>query len=136
MTSEIKRLCISQDTPIVEAMQIINNGVAQIALVVDQQLHLEGTLTDGDIRRGILKGYGLDAPVGSLMNRQFRSSNIKTKHEELVKLMVRETLHQLPILDDQGKVVKILLLDELLHPKELTNNVVIMAGGKGTRLRP
>lgn len=136
MFNQIHQLYISADTPVLEAMRIISNGGAQIALVVDQQHRLKGTLTDGDIRRGMLSGKGLDAKAGALMNRQFISVNNRVNREKLLEIMQRDILHQVPILDDQGKVVKLMLLQELFQPEELSNHVVIMAGGKGTRLRP
>lgn len=117
-------------------MRVIDHGAAQIALVVDEQQRLLGTLTDGDIRRGLLHGETLDTPVERLMNRQFRSVRIGEDQEAVVEMMRREVLHQIPVLDAVGRVVKLLLLQELLAPVQLPNAIVIMAGGKGTRLRP
>ena len=117
-------------------MRVIDHGAAQIGLVVDEQQRLLGTLTDGDIRRGLLHGETLDTPVERLMNRQFRSVRIGEDQEAVVEMMRREVLHQIPVLDAVGRVVKLLLLQELLAPVQLPNAIVIMAGGKGTRLRP
>ena len=133
---DLQNLKLSPTTQALEAMRIIDRGAAQIALVVDEQERLIGTLTDGDIRRGLLHGETLDAPVERLMNRNFRSVR-STEDQGLVYQMMRqEVLRQIPVLDTCGRVVKLLLLQELLNPHQLTNAVVIMAGGKGTRLRP
>ena len=117
-------------------MQIINNGASQIALVVDKDQYLLGTLTDGDIRRGLLCGANLKSPVDQLMNRHFSSIRETDSKEVALEMMRREGLRQVPVLDVQGRVVHLLLLKELLYPIYQDNAVVIMAGGKGTRLRP
>jgi dTDP-glucose pyrophosphorylase len=119
-----------------EALMVIDRGAAQIALVVDDQQLMLGTLTDGDIRRGLLDGETLEAPAERLMNRQFRYVLSGEDHAEVLEMMRREVLHQIPVLDAHGRVVELLLLQELLTPAQLPNAVVIMAGGKGTRLRP
>lgn len=117
-------------------MRIIDLGAAQIALVVDETQRLLGTLTDGDIRRGLLHGETLDTPVERLMNREFRFVRSGEDQAAVLEMMRRDVLRQIPVLDAEGRVVELLLLQELLAPAQLPNAVVIMAGGKGTRLRP
>lgn len=117
-------------------MRVIDRGSAQIALVVDEKQRLLGTLTDGDIRRGLLHGSSLATPVDQLMNRCFRFVHTSEDQASVLEMMRREKLLQIPVLDANGRVVELLLLQELLRPPQLSNAVVIMAGGKGTRLRP
>ncbi len=133
---DLQALQLAPVTPVLEAMRIIDRGAAQIALVVDDQQRLLGTLTDGDIRRGLLHGETLEAPVERLMNRQFRFVRSGDDQAAVLEMMRREVLRQIPVLDGQGRVVELLLLQELLAPAQLPNAVVIMAGGKGTRLLP
>ena len=133
---DLNSLLITLGTPVHEAMRIIDQGAAQIALVVDEQQRLVGTLTDGDIRRGLLKGETLKAPTERLMNSDFRSVGSSDDQGVVLEMMRREVLRQIPVLDQEGRVVELLLLQELLNPQQLSNAVVIMAGGKGTRLRP
>ena len=133
---DLNKIQIASTTPVLQAMSIIDQGAAQIALVVDDQQRLLGTLTDGDIRRGLLHGETLDAPVERLMNRQFRCVRRSDDQDLVLEMMRREALRQIPMLDIHGRVVKLLLLQDLLNPQQLTNPVVIMAGGKGTRLLP
>ena len=133
---DICSLQLSPATPVMEAMRVIDRGAAQIALVVDDQMRLLGTLTDGDIRRGLLKGLTLDAPVDCLMKRKFHFVRSGHNHEEVLQVMRQNALRQIPVLDSLGRVEELLLLNELIAPTELPNSVVIMAGGKGTRLRP
>lgn len=132
----ISEISISSDLSVVDAMRIINKGSAQIALVVDQNQRLIGTLTDGDIRRGLLHGKSLYSPVSHLMNHNFRFVNRGDNKKDVLEMMRREVLSQIPVLDSDGRVIELLLLQEFMQPQELPNAVVIMAGGKGTRLRP
>lgn len=133
---DIHKVCVAPKQSALDVMRIIDQGAAQIALVVDEQRRLLGTLTDGDIRRGLLHGETLEAPAERLMNRKFRSACSSDDQGAVLKMMRREVLRQIPVLDEQGRVVELLLLQELLNPQQLSNAVVIMAGGKGTRLRP
>ena len=132
----VSHISIGLNASVLEALRVIENGSAQIALVVDDKKCLLGTLTDGDIRRGLLRGETLEAPVHLFMNRQFRFVRSGDDQAVVLKMMRREKLGQIPVIDSEGRVVQVLLLNELLAPAQLPNAVVIMAGGKGTRLRP
>lgn len=136
MIDNLRDIQLAPATPIAEALSIIDRGGAQIALVVGEQQRLLGTLTDGDIRRGLMHGETLEAPAERLMNRQFRFVRSGEDHAAVLDMMRRDVLRQIPVLDAQGRVVQLLLLQELLAPAQLPNAVVIMAGGKGNRLRP
>lgn len=117
------------------AIEIIDRGAAQIALVTESD-RLIGIVTDGDVRRGLLRGESMDAPVTNIMRRDFRSLPANASPAKALALMQRETLHQIPALDKTGKVVRLFLLNDLIKPQKLPNSVVIMAGGEGKRLRP
>jgi dTDP-glucose pyrophosphorylase len=132
----IKTLFVSTDATLQEAIKIIDHGAAQIALVVDEDEILLGTLTDGDIRRGLIKGYDLQSPVGKLMNREFCSLSEDVTENRAVQLMNEKDLHHIPVISSQGQVIKIYLMKELLKQDKFPNSVVIMAGGEGNRLRP
>ena len=136
MTIDINALLISKTTSILEAMRIIGEGAAQVALVVDENKKLLGTITDGDIRRGLLRGETLNSEAANVMNSEFKFADSKLSTDVIIKTMQSYSLRQMPMLDDEKKVVDILLLDKLLTPEKLANPIVIMAGGKGTRLRP
>lgn len=136
MTFEISNFFVTPDLSLQMALKVIDQGAAQIALVVDKQERLLGTLTDGDIRRGLLQGASLETPAEQLMNRHFRFVRSSDDQAVVLEMMRREVLRQIPVLNHQGRVVQLLLLDELLSTPQFSNAVVIMAGGKGTRLRP
>jgi len=132
----ISEISIGPEHSVLEAMKIIDLGAAQIVLVVDDQQRLLGTLTDGDIRRGLLHGMNLDMAVERVMNRRFRFVDSGVDKGVVLEMMRREALRQIPVLNVEGQVVQLLLLEELLAPARLRNAVVIMAGGRGTRLWP
>ena len=129
-------LFVSPSDSALEALKVVDSGSVQIALVVDSCRRLLGILTDGDIRRALLHGETLDSPVARLMNPKFRFVRSGIDKSEATEMMRREMLGQLPVLDADDRVVELLLLQEMLAPVQLPNAVVIMAGGKGTRLRP
>lgn len=131
----IQDYCVSPLSTLRKAVEIIDRGAAQIALITDSD-SLIGIVTDGDVRRGLLLGESLDAPVTNIMRRDFRSLPANATAAEALALMQRETLHQIPVLDEAGKVVHLFLLEDLIKPQKLPNSVVIMAGGEGKRLRP
>lgn len=119
-----------------EALEVIDAGGVQIALVTDADDRLKGVVTDGDIRRAILEGVDLDTAVQSVMNENPITARPQQDRQSLIDRMKARRIHQIPIVDDDGRVVGIEVLDDLLEPEARPNPVVIMAGGLGTRLRP
>ena len=131
-----KEILIQKDATIHEAIKKIDSASLQIVLVVDDELRLLGTVTDGDIRRGILKGLPYEEPVVKVMNSSPITTIQNVSKEETLKLMQGQQVTRIPILDGKGQVVGIEILGELLKPKSKENIVVLMAGGMGTRLKP
>jgi len=132
---DIKDYCVSPHATLRQAVEIIDRGAAQIALVTDSD-RLIGIATDGDVRRGLLRGESLEATVTNIMRQDFRFLPASATAADALAFMQRETLHQIPALDETGKVVHLFLLEDLIKPQRLPNSVVIMAGGEGKRLRP
>jgi len=131
--TKFKKYFISSTSSIKEAMLVIDQNASQVALVVDAE-RLQGIITDGDIRRALLRGQTLDQPVKMIMQKKFRFLPETATKQEALNLMLSETLRHIPILDKDGFVKKLFLLEELMKPSSLSNDVVIMAGGKGKRL--
>lgn len=127
---------VTPQTPILEVLKIIDVNARQIALVVDQDDRLLGTVTDGDIRRGLLKGKGLNDPVSTVMNSYPTVASPYDHRDNILALMKIKKLHQIPVVDEDGRIVHVEILDHLLQPVKRDNWVVLMAGGLGTRLRP
>ena len=133
---DIQILQLTKSACLNEAIKVIEVGNVQIAFVVDEHKRLIGTVTDGDIRRALLRGESLDTPVKKIMFRDFCALPVNATEEEALALMRLKTLHQIPVIDEQGHLVRLFLIEELISPKTYPNSVVIMAGGEGKRLRP
>ena len=132
----IENIKLKQNATIKEALGIIDSGAMQIALVVDDNDKLLGTLTDGDIRRGILRGLDLDSSIETIVFKEPAIAKISSTKEEILKLELSRKLHKIPVVDDNGRVLGIKEIEELVEPKIKTNRVILMVGGLGTRLRP
>ena len=119
-----------------EAIRNLDASALQIALVVTADGHLVGTLTDGDIRRGLLRGLDLAMPIESIIFRTPFVVPPALGRDLVLELMQANHLRQLPIVDAEHRVVGLHLWDEITSPMQKPNRMVVMAGGKGTRLRP
>jgi len=133
---KIENIKLTSNSTLKEALKIIDFGAIQIALVVDVENKLIGTITDGDIRRGILKGMALDDSVESIINRKPTVCSVNDSKEDILKIAVEKKIYQIPVVDLDGVLIGIDEVDELIKPTEHPNTVVLMAGGLGTRLRP
>ena len=143
MSSDISAMCLTLSDPIRQAIVRIDRTRWKIALVVDNERHLLGTITDGDVRRAILAGMDLDSPVKTLLDRRAPTAHptpltasVGTSRADLLSMMNEYTLRHIPVVDESGRVVDVVLLDDLVREEELPLRAVIMAGGYGTRLRP
>lgn len=131
-----KKTLITPDTSIIKAIKIIDQAALQIALVINEKQQLLGTVTDGDIRRAILKRLNLDAPVSKIMNTKPRFVGREQAREKAVSLMKNSKIRQIPVVDDNQRLVGLEIADELINPPLRENRVIIMAGGLGRRLKP
>ena len=128
---------IPTDATIRGAIETINDGGYEIALIADDEDKLLGTVTDGDIRRGVLDGLDMSARVEKIMNRDPLVASPDTSHGDLLKKMNAKLLRQIPLLDDTRRVVGLGHIRDLTPPVEMRDNrVVLMAGGLGERLMP
>jgi dTDP-glucose pyrophosphorylase len=140
-------LLIAPLTTVKEAIQRLNETAQKILFITDVQGKLLGTLSDGDIRRGIIAGFELTATVDTVMQKNFISLTTATPElsQEAKKLMQQHVIEQIPVVNQTGNIVDVLLWLDFLAGEQpiLAKNrvkrdipVVIMAGGKGTRLDP
>jgi len=120
---------------IYETMQVIDRSALQVALIVDEHDRLAGIVTDGDIRRGILRHVSLDSPVDLIMNRDPIVASANESPVDIRAKMAARKLRHIPVVDHDFRIVDLVLSDYLLS-QEKPNRVVLMAGGLGTRLRP
>jgi dTDP-glucose pyrophosphorylase len=131
----LAKYLISPNLNIREVIKFIDQGAAKIALVVDEERILLGTVTDGDIRRGLLNGESLLSSVKEIMNRDFRSLPSDCKEIYALRIMQESKLHHIPGLDSEGVLVRLFSLEDAIKTKQLDNWVVVMAGGKGKRMQ-
>ncbi|WP_418640913.1 nucleotidyltransferase family protein [Sulfurimonas sp. ST-27] len=134
--STYKEILLHKNSTIQEALKVIDKGAMRIAIVLGENEKVVGTLTDGDIRRGLLNGLSLDSSIENLYFKEPTLANINDSKELIIQKAIRKQIYQIPIVDDEGKLVKIEDLAKLLKTNAKKNRVVLMAGGLGTRLRP
>lgn len=119
-----------------QAIYSLETSSVKIVLVVSEGNRLVGTLSDGDIRRAFLKGMKLDSVIDEVIHRNPLAVPPEISRELVLQLMQINKIQQLPIVDKEGLVLGLHLWDNIIAPKAIENMMLIMAGGKGTRLRP
>lgn len=137
---ELSKFLVTPENTLREVMACIDGNTKGIALVVDKKRHLIGTVTDGDVRRAILRGVAMDVTIDKIMNRNPLSAPQGLSAKELLRIMdegKKETyVNHIPTVDEQGRVVDLVTRFDLLGSRRLPISAVIMAGGYGMRLRP
>ncbi|WP_415715153.1 nucleotidyltransferase family protein [Maridesulfovibrio sp.] len=141
MKIELSRLIVAPDTSIQDCLGKINEGSLGIIMVCSEDYILEGVITDGDIRRAFLEGKSLDAPCIDIAGKSPLTASPGVTTQEALDIMdhgKEHTVHHLPIVDDDGKIVDLLLRRDLCDVSSCSPELraVVMAGGFGTRLRP
>jgi dTDP-glucose pyrophosphorylase/CBS domain-containing protein len=142
VSANVETLFVSPASSIRDAVARIDRSASGIALAVDGDSRLIATITDGDVRRALLSGIDLDAPVQTLIDRKAGTPSspttapVGTPRAELLEVMNRDGVRHVPLLDSTGRVVDIALLTELVLEYELPLRALVMTGGFGTRLRP
>jgi len=131
-----RQAILPANATIQQAIRNLDQVAIKIVLVVNEREELEGTISDGDIRRGLLKGLDLNSPLASVIHRNAMVVPAEMGREMVMQLMVANKIHQVPVVDERHRVVGLHLWDEITTPITRSNLMVIMAGGKGTRLRP
>lgn len=128
-----KQIVVKPTQTLIDVMQIIDQSSLQFAIVVNDEAQLLGTVTDGDIRRALLRGMKLQVDIHEVMNNQPITAKSNESNSYYFMLMRAKNLKQLPIVDENNCLVNVLFKD---YQVEKENPVVLMVGGLGTRLRP
>lgn len=131
-----QQVLVKQTASVEDVIRNLDRSAMQIALVVADDNVLLGTITDGDVRRGLLRGLDLQSNVGEIMFRSPMVVPPEMGREAVVHLMRANKMRQIPIVDECRRVVGIHLLEDVLMPSARPNPFVIMAGGFGKRLHP
>lgn len=136
----LEKLCVKGSIKIVEAMEKIDKNAHGILFVEDENKHLTGAVTDGDIRRWLIRTANLETEISLLMNKNPKFLYMADR-KRAASYMKEKKIHALPLLDSEMHILDIVLDDEEhvvgVNAKALADvPVIIMAGGKGTRLYP
>ena len=136
MIKNLTDLTVRPDASLLDTIAAISKGTKQIALVIDDSGVLLGTVTDGDIRRGLLRGLDMKALVTEVMNPNPTTASLGDDAQTVMVEQLARMIHSVPVIDGSGKVVGLFTDADLVTPDEITTPVVLMAGGKGVRLYP
>jgi len=131
-----RRSILPETSSIGEAIHNLNEVSIKIVLVVNKVGVLLGTISDGDIRRGLLRSLDLDSPIASIINYNALVVPPEMSRDMVMQLMVANKIHQVPIVNELHNLVGLHLWDQINTPPVRVNLMVIMAGGKGARLMP
>jgi len=143
MDKDLSQVFIRPEHTIRQAIACIDRTPAKIALVLDGKRKLLDTITDGDVRRAILRNIDLDETVDSLLKLKLSwtssspvSAPFGTEHAVLLQMMKDRSVRHIPLVDESNRVVDLVKLDDLLPGEALPMQAVVMVGGFGTRLSP
>ncbi len=131
-----RKVIVAPQDPVAKVVELLNEEAPHIALVIDPQMKLVGTVTDGDVRRGLIRGLGLECSVSKIMQEKPRFVTKKDGRKEILAQMKALSLLQMPVLDESGVVVGLETLENLNQKPRYDNPVFLMAGGFGKRLHP
>lgn len=141
MIEKINSRIIALSASLLDAMKQMDRVKVKILLVFNEE-HFEGLITIGDIQRAIIKNIALKEPICHILNKNKIYGYLSEGEKGIKEKMRRMRAEVMPILDDKGELVDVWFWGDLFENKELTQRekinlpVVIMAGGKGTRLKP
>ena len=131
-----RQAILPADATIAQAVRNLNEVAIKIVLVANEGGVLVGTISDGDIRRGLLKDLDINSPISSIINRNAFVVPPEMGRDLVIQLMVANKIQQIPVVDEKHHIVGLYLWDEIITPPTRSNLMVIMAGGLGTRLLP
>lgn len=131
-----RKAILPANATIQQAIRNLDLVAVKIVLVINETGQLEGTISDGDIRRGLLKGLDLNSPITTVIHRNAIVVPPQMGREMVLQLMVANKIQQIPVVNEMHHVVGLHRWDEINTPPVRSNLMVIMAGGMGTRLRP
>lgn len=127
---------VNSDATLEQAIETLDKAALRIVLIVDDDDKLLGTLTDGDVRRALLKHLSLEISVTEVMNAQPKIADQTWTDSRIRVMMEKYDLLHVPLIDSEGRVSGLVGLHDILNKHRYDNPVFLMAGGFGTRLRP
>ena len=136
MPDPLEACLVPEGGTIREAMAALDRGAGRIALAVDGDGRLVGVATDGDIRRALLRGHTLDDPIAAILTRHYISIDAGANRNDALEFLRARRIAAVPVIDADRRPVGLHLLHDFVDRIERTNWAIVMAGGRGVRLRP
>lgn len=133
---EWRQVALNANATLKDAIKNLDASALKIVIVIDKDGKLEGTVSDGDVRRGLLRGLGLENTIAEVMSRSPLVAPENIGHEIVLGLMSANKVQQIPVVDGDNRVVDLYLWNEIGSSSSIKNKFFIMAGGRGQRLMP
>ncbi len=132
-----KAVILKPEDTMEKAIQVLNKESLRIVLVADEYGRLLGTVTDGDIRRALIRRQEMNSFLADIMFKKPIVATLEDDRNKILAMMKARDLLQVPVLDDDRKIIGLETLQHILEKgKKLDNPIFLMAGGFGKRLRP
>lgn len=132
----LKNLCVLPKESIKDAISTINKSALQLAIITNAKNKYLGLITDGDVRRGLIKNISINAKVTKILNKKSFFVSQAASRQKVEQIMFRKKINHLPILNKKKVLIGLHLKEGIITSQHLKNPVIIMAGGYGKRLRP
>lgn len=132
----IDKIIVPENSTLRNVMSVIEKGKLKVAIVVDKKKKLKGIITDGDIRRALLSNIAIDDLITEILIKKPIVCNASSSKDEILKTAIENQVYQIPIIDNDGILIGLEIIDDILKPIPKKEKVVLMVGGLGTRLRP
>jgi len=132
---DLSAVILSLESTLLDAIKSLDASGLQICLITNGA-SLNGTVTDGDIRRGLLSGLSLNDEVSKVMNSNPYTVNYGVDESDVLRQCSKLSIRQIPVLDEANQLVGLLTEADNRMPRIFGNSVVLMAGGRGSRLMP
>lgn len=130
---KIDELKLRVNSSIKDALNIIGKLRVRLGIVVDENDDLLGIISDSNIRKALLNGYDLNESIEKIYTKDPILVSEKTSEKDLLKLSAKYDIYDFPIINKNGKIIKIKSIASLLCKNKNPNYVILMAGGLGTR---
>lgn len=127
---------LNEFNTLIEVINNINDSELQVCFIVDKDTNLIGSITDGDIRRGLINGMSMENLASEIMQKNPVYITNDKSNEYAQQLMLSRKINQLPVVNDSGKLIGLFIKDDISTTTQSENYILIMAGGFGKRMMP
>jgi len=136
MNKDWQKVLLGPNEPLSKAIEVLDKEAYRIVLVVDESNRLLGTVTDGDVRRALIRHCDMESKINEFMFKKPRTANINENRKTILQNLKENNLLQMPLVNDEGVVVGLETYRNLTVKSSYDNPVFLMAGGFGKRLHP